>query len=368
MTVMHRWIRVALACVILALGASHARGIPIQNLVRIKGHERNVLTGLGIVVGLNGTGDESDDSLVAARPYAELLRNLGDPVGRISELAEADAYAIVEVTMEIPATGVREGDRLDVAVNTLFNAESLDGGRLVVSMLRAPGPDSPDKMPLAYANGPITIEGSNPRSGVVHDGGQMLADIRTNPVTDAGTITLVLDDQYAGYPVATTIAGAINGEFVLEGYPDVAYVEDAKNVKVLVPEADRPRPAQFIASMMTIPIDPSMIRTEARIVVNEKRGIILVTGDVVVSPVAITHQGLSITSVTPKQPPTPENPQVEERRWAEMDTTNANGRTGTRLEKLLQAFDQLNVSVDDQIAIIHELKKTGALHAEIVTE
>jgi flagellar P-ring protein precursor FlgI len=168
--------------------------------------------------------------------------------------------------------------------------------------------------------------------------------------------------------VATTIAGAINGEFVLDGYPDVAYVEDAKNVKVKLPKADLARPAQFIAAMMTIPIDPSMIRTEARIVVNENRGIILVTGDVMVGPVAITHEGLSITSITPEPQPTPDEPQVEEKRWAQLDTTNTRGRTATRLDRLLQAFDQLNVSVSDQIAIIHELKKTGALHAEIVTE
>jgi len=368
MTALPRMFSTVLIGVIFALGAGNAYAITIQNLVRIKGHERNVLTGMGIVVGLNGTGDESDDSLVAARPYAQLLKNLGNPVINVQELAEANAYAIVEVTMEIPATGVREGDRLDVFINTLFNAESLQGGRLVVSMLRPPGPDSPDNAPLAYANGPITIEGDNPRSGVVHNGGQMLADIRTNPVTANGTITLVLKDQYAGYPVATTIAGAVNGEFVLDGYPDVAYVEDAKNVKVKVPEADRARPAQFLAAMMTIPIDPSMIRTEARIVVNEKRGIILVTGDVMVGPVAITHEGLSITSITPEPQPTPDEPQVEETRWAELDTTNTQGRTATRLDRLLQAFEQLNVSVSDQIAIIRELKKTGALHAEIVSE
>src|SRR5690606_4765565 len=127
----------------------------IQDLVRIKGHERNVLTGMGIVIGLNGTGDNSKDSLLAVRPYAELLKNLGNPVMSLDELIKADAYALVEVSMNIPPTGVREGDRLDVQVATLFNAKSLAGGRLIVSPLRLPRPDVPDLEPLAFAEGSI---------------------------------------------------------------------------------------------------------------------------------------------------------------------------------------------------------------------
>ncbi len=354
----------------IALGAIIAptSATTVQDLVRIKGHERNVLTGMGIVIGLDGTGDQSRDSLVAARPYAQLMQNLGNPIASIDDLAKADAYALVQVTLEIPATGVREGDRLDVYVETLFNATSLAGGRLVVSMLRPPLPDSPDLMPMAYASGAIAIEGINPRSGVVRLGGQMLQDIRTNPVSPNGTITLVLKDQYAGYPVATTIAAAINDEFVLEGYADVARVEDAKNIRIIIPPADRPRPAQFIAVLMTIPIDPSLLQTEARIVINEKQGIILVSGNVEIGPVGITHRGLSITSITPEPEPNEFNPLVETRTWTGIDTTDRRSRASTRLVDLLRALDQLNVGVNDQIAIIHELKKTGALHAQVVVD
>jgi flagellar P-ring protein precursor FlgI len=368
-------------CAILALSAvfAHASSVlatTVQDLVRIKGQERNVLTGMGIVVGLNGTGDTSKDSFVAARPYAQLLTNLGDPVASVEELAKADAYAIVNVTMEVPPAGVREGDQLDVRVSTLFNAKSLAGGRLVVSLLRLPKPDSPDLVPMAFGEGPIVLEGANPRNGVVRNGGQMLMDIRTNPVTRAGTMTIVLKDQYAVYPVAMTIANAINDEFDVDvsnghsgsGGPDVAVVEDAKNIKVLLPPADRDRPAQFIATLMTIPIDPSLIQTEARIVINERQGIILVTGNVQIGPVAITHKGLTITSITPPPQPTPDNPLLETTRWTGIDTTDKLSRNSTRLEELLDAFKTLSVPVSDQIAIIYELRKTGVLHAEIVHE
>lgn len=357
-----------ISLVVLALRASAAQATSVQDLVRMKGHERAVLTGMGIVVGLNGTGDESNDSLLAARPYAELLRNLGYPIEDISELADADSYALVNITMEIPPMGARDGDRRTVRVQSLFNATSLEGGQLIVSPLRLPRRDSPDLMPLAFAEGPILIEGDNPRHAIVRDGGQMIADVRNEVVQPDGTLTLVLEEPYAIYPVATTIAQSINRRFNLSGMADIAAVEDARNIRVRVPEADRAHPAPFIAAMLTINIHPSRLQTAARIVINETRGIILVTGDVFVGPVGVRANGLSITNIVPEPEPSPENPIAVTTDWANVDTTDRTSRASTRLVDLLRAFDQLKVPVGDQIAIIHEMHKTGALHAEIVIE
>jgi flagellar P-ring protein precursor FlgI len=355
------------SCAVLALGASTATGATIQDLVRIKGHENNVITGMGLVIGLDGTGDTHRDSLIAARPYGSLLRNYGNALVTLKELDDADAFAVVQVSMDIPPEGVREGDRIDVNIATLYNATSLEGGVLVVSPLRLPLPDAPDLVPLAVAWGPVVVEGTNPRTGVVRAGGQMLSDIRTNPVTSAGTLGLVLEDQYAGYPVASIIASAINDEFLLDGRGRIAVVEDAKNIKVLVPAMERANPAEFIAALMTTVIDPSLIQTEARIVINEREGIILVTGNVEIAPVGITHRGLSINSITPGPGAgSPAAGSLGAGRWTGLDTIGRESRNATRLLDLLQALDQLMVPVEDQIAIIYELKKTGALHAEIV--
>jgi len=212
----------------------------------------------------------------------------------------------------------------------------------------------------------------------VRAGGQMLTDIRTQPITPSGTMGLILKDQYASYPVATTIAAVINDEFGIDGLSQIALVEDAKNIKVLVPAAERSDPANFIATLVTIAIDPSLIQTEARIIINEREGIIVVTGNVEISPVGITHKGMAISSITPgfgtqalpglagaaAGPGQASRP----RRWAGLDTTGGQSRNSTRLLDLLAAFDQLMVPVEDQIAIIYELRKTGALHAEIISE
>ncbi|MCH7545622.1 MAG: flagellar basal body P-ring protein FlgI [Planctomycetes bacterium] len=353
---------------ILARSAGNACAATVQDLVRIKGHEQNVLIGMGIVIGLNGTGDSSKDSLLTARPYAQLFKNLGNMPVSVDELADADSYALVQVTMRIPAMGVREGDRLDVSLNTLFNAEDLTGGRLVVSLLRLPGPDTGDSLIFAFAEGPLIIESDNLRSALVRDGGQMLKDIRVDPVGPNGVIELVLNAEYAGFPVATTIADAINDEFLIDGYSDIAMVMDAKNIRVLMPNADRAYPAQFIATLLMIPIESSLIQTRARIVINERQGIIAVTGMVEIGPVAVTHRGLTITSVTPKPESTLENPVLKTSRWAGLDTTDKQTRSSTRLVDLLDALDRLNVPVQDQIAIIYELKRTGVLHAEIIHE
>ncbi len=362
---------------VVALGASAAHATTIQELVRIKGQENNVITGMGLVIGLNGTGDDARDALIAARPYGELLRNYGNAALSVAELAEADAYAIVQVTMEIPAAGVREGDRIDVFVDTLFNATSLEGGRLVVSPLRLPLPDSNELLPMAIATGSVIVQGDNPRAGIVRRGGQMLTDIRTSPVTPSGTMGLILKDQYASYPVATTIAAVINDEFAMDGLSRIAIVEDAKNIKVLVPAVERADPGNFIATLVTIAIDPSLIQTEARIIINEREGIIIVTGNVEISPVGITHKGMAISSITPGLGAqalsglpggAAGQARTTPRRWAGLDTTGRQSRSSTRLLDLLAAFDQLMVPVEDQIAIIYELRKTGALHAEIVSE
>lgn len=351
---------------ILALAAAPARATTVQDLVRIKGLERNVVQGMGIVVGLNGTGDNSKRSEVTARAYAEFFRNMQNEVVSPEELIKSDTYAIVNVTMEIPGTGAREGDRLDVTVDTIYNARSLAGGRLIVSVLYLPLPLNIRGGPVATANGAIVIEGINPRSGVIRGGGQMMQDIFTNPLGPDGTVALVLHEQYAGYPNATTIAGAINDEFAADGITDVASVIDAQNVRIVLPEADRRRPAEFIATMLTIAVDPTLIQNEARIVINEKQGIILVTGNVEVGPVGIAHRGLTITTIAPPPVPTPEDPLLTVTRWTGIDTTDRNSRGSTKLLDLIKAFDQINVPVGDQIAIIYELKKTGALHAEIV--
>lgn len=359
-----------LASAILALlGAGVASAASVQEIVRVKGHERNTFSGIGIVIGLNGTGDQNKDSYVAARPFAQFLKNLDASVANLDELRKTSSFAVVQVSMNLPALGAAEGDRFDVSVSSLFNAKSLAGGTLVVSMLRVPVPDASEIPVMAFAQGPVEIAGASPRDGVVRLGGQMLRSIVGNPVQPDGSVVLVLREEFAGYPVASALTTIINEEMALLGERQVARADDAKTIRLRVPSRDRSDPTSFLARVLTFHVDPSLLRTPARVVLNEREGIIVVTDTVEIRPVAITHAGLQITTITPEPIGTPEFPVATTTRWAGVGTQAAPGSPGsTRLADLLRALDQLDVPARDQIAIIYELRRSGALTAEIVNE
>jgi len=362
-------LRRILPAILALLATSLAAGATIQELARVKGHERNTIVGMGIVIGLNGTGDKNKDSLVAARPFAQYLKNLDASVANLEELRRTDSFAIVQVSMTIPPTGAAEGDRFDVSVSSLFNAKSLAGGTLIVSMLRVPLPDASEVPVMAYAQGPVEINGANPRDGIVRLGGQMLRSIIGDPLQPDGSVLLVLRDEFAGYPVASAVTAVINEEMALLGERSVARVEDAKSIRLRVPARDRADPSGFLARVLTFHVDGTLLRTPARVVVNEREGIIVVTDNVEIRPVAVTHAGLQITTISPEPIGTPEFPVAVTTRWAGMASGSPSSSPGsTRLTDLLRALDQLDVPVRDQISIIYELRRSGALSAEIVNE
>ena len=330
---------------ILALCAGSAEAATVQDLVRLKGHHQNTFTGLGLVVGLNGTGDTSKDSFVALRAYAQFLKHLGNPVPDVAELTDADAFAIVHVTMNVPPAGATEGDRLDVAVDKLYNATSLQGGRLISSFLRLPLPDDPNLMLYAVAEGALVLENeADPASAVVYEGGQLLASVEQSVISEDGLITLVLDHQYASFPIATMLADVLNSEEQLTGRDGrrIAAVLNAKTVVVRIPEADLADPAAFIATLMTRQIDSSFLHTQmpGRVVINERAGIITVTGNVEIGPVGITHDNLKLTPAAAGG--------GTDGGFVNLDTTDRTTRNSQQLNELLSALNQLKVPVKDQ--------------------
>src|SRR5690606_19606832 len=109
----------------------------------------------------------------------------------------------------------------------------------------------------------------------------------------------------------------------------------------------------------------AMRRLPARVVCDTQTGAILITGDVRVSPVAITHKHLSISTVFPVVPPTPAEPRIQESRWVGVET-EATEAESTRLQDLLDAMDRLDVDVGDQIQILRMLHSAGKLHGELI--
>src|SRR6476469_5641180 len=132
-----RTIPYILLCVLLA---PWAHAVKIADITRLSGQRSNVLTGLGLVYGLKGTGD-GGDFMPAIRPLAAMLSKYANP-STVKELANAQNVAVVAITATLPPDGVRDGESLDCYVMTMGAATSLKGGRLFVAPMQGPLPGS----------------------------------------------------------------------------------------------------------------------------------------------------------------------------------------------------------------------------------
>jgi flagellar P-ring protein precursor FlgI len=344
--------------ILMLLFASPAFAVKVADITRIGGQRSNVLTGLGLVYGLKGTGD-GGSFLPAIRPLASMLGKFSD-TSTIQELSGVQNVALVSLTATVPSNGVRDGDHIDVYVTSLGDAGSLRGGRLFVTPMQGPLPGSGI---FALSEGPLVLEDpSTPTVGVVKGGCVMEADLPAKYIEN-GRFTLILEDPSASWTMASTIAKIINDAGDGDVGETLAIAIDPKNVVVTIPKSELERPDSFISRVQRLPVP--MLPTEARVTINDRTGTIIMTGDVEISPVVISHKGLTITTIAPLPIPSPRNPVLTSRDVVALDTTN---QGGAKLQDLVNALDQLKVSSEDRIAIVKELYKTGKLHAKLVIE
>jgi flagellar P-ring protein precursor FlgI len=357
MNLMRKTPHLALVLCVLGFGAV-ARAVKIADITHIDGQRSNILTGLGLIYGLKGTGD-GGDFMPAVKPLVTMLNKFNDPA-TVAELSKVQNVAVVSLIATVPKNGVRHGDKLDVYVMSLGDATSLRGGRLFVTPMQG---SIPNGGMFALSAGPVSVEDpSTPTVGVVKEGCVMEVDLQQSYV-DNGKFKLILEDPAASWTTSSLIARTINGAESENG-ETIAYAVDPKEVDVNVPPPERDRPDGFISRIeqLTVPMIPS----EARVQINERTGTLIVTGDVEISPVVISHKGLTITTVAPPPVPTAANPVVKNRDVVALDTVSGGGNA--RLQDLVNALEELKVPVDDRITIVKELYKTGKLHAKLIVE
>lgn len=355
----------ALVLAVALAVAPAARAGDLQEYVRLKGYEGNRLVGVGLVYGLNKTGDSMKDSTVTSQPYAQLLANLGNIRSDARNLAKTKSIALVFITAEIPSTGARSDDRFDIEIGTIGTATSLAGGQLVTSFLKSSvvPADRSAWVPYAVADGALEVDTETPTKARVRGGARMVRDIMLSPF-EGDTVALVLHPQYAGLPTAAAIADLVNDELSLSGFSDVARVEDQGTVRVRIPSEAQSDPYGFVARMMTFPVPGDLIRTPARVVIDRANKVITVDERVEFRPAAVTAANLRITTITPPIEPTPEQPLADTVAWAAVATGEAQ-KQSMKLRTLLDALNELDVPFETQVAIIHALKRQNALKGEI---
>lgn len=327
----------------------------VGDITRLSNDRTNKLQGLGLVIGLKGTGDGGDYQ-PAIRPLAETLAKFSNAAS-VAELSKVKNVALVQIEAEIPVNA-RAGDKFDVKVASMGSASSLKGGRLFICPMMGPIPTGEV---FALASGPVVLEDpSTPTTGIVRNGGQMETDIPVEMIDPGGRFTLVIDGPSASWATASMIATVINGE---EDGSTWAVAIDPKNVVVTIPPSQREAPDIFIARVQGMPMP--RVPVEARVTINDRTGTMILTGDVTISPVIITHNGLTISTRLPAVQPTERTPVIKSEEWLKLDPDAAGG---AKLQDLLSALDQLKVPAADKISIVQQLHKTGKLHAKLIVE
>ncbi len=352
----------------LALGA----GAPAQAAVRVKditdleGARSNYLYGVGLVVGLNGTGSKSNSTL---RMATDMLAKLSVNTPRLQDFKSGN-ISMVAVTAEI-GPWARKGTKLDVTVSVLDDATSLLGGTLMLTPL-----SGADGVVYVVAQGAVSVGGFRfrgeaasaqqnvPSVGRVVGGGLVECEAPGKILCNGALHILLRDPDFVTAPA---IARAIN-----ERFPFTAMTLDAGRVAVAVPPDWLHDPITFAGEIGLLEVNPDV---PARVVFNERTGTIVVGQNVKVATVAIQHGNLNIL--------TTESPQVSQPLPFSRGRTTVVPRTdlnvtpqqggglhvvrGTvTVNELARALNALGASPMDIIAIFQALKQAGALHAELI--
>lgn len=341
----------------------------LKDLVTLAGATPMQITGYGIVVGLDRTGDRARGRRSA--PYtvqsiANMLKNFGIAVDP-TLLNTRNAAAVMVTTLLDPFSG--PGSQLDVTVSALGDARSLSGGVLLQTPLVNPG----TQQVYAIAQGPIStgaiqassagssVKINNTNTGRIPNG----AIVQTPPPLniDDGQVSLVL--RRPDFTNADRIAQAIEGV-----YPDIATVEHAGLIQLDIP-AGVESPAALMASLEGINVD---VNVPARVVINERTGTIVAGGNIRISEVMVTYGSVIVsTQQQPvfSQPPPLSGGETQRGTVGSANIEEEGVRTvvlepNTDVNQLAAALNELGLTARDVIAIFQSIDRAGALQGELV--
>ncbi|MFN0191032.1 MAG: flagellar basal body P-ring protein FlgI [Aestuariivirga sp.] len=341
----------------------------IKDITIVQGIRDNQLVGYGLVIGLAGTGDSFKNSPFTEQSMRSMLRRMG--VGVEPGSMKSKNVAAVAVTSTLPPF-VAEGSRLDVEVSSLGDASSLIGGILVMTPLIAA-----DGEAYAVAQGPLhtnaiaasgqaaSVTKGVPTSARIPNGAIIEKD-HTADINQIGSVNLVL--QNADFKSATNIADVINAYAKKRYKTAIAQEKDYRTVVIQ-------RPKDVMVTRLIAEIGELQVEADinARIVIDEKNGTIVIGSNVRILPVAVAHGSMMITVTEEPRISQPE-PLSDGVTAVEPSTTievtQENGPVavlnGPTLGQLVSGLNQMGLKPPDILAILQSIKASGALQAELV--
>ncbi len=342
--------------------------VRVKDIGFFEGIRDNQLVGYGIVVGLNGTGDTLNNSPFTSESLISMLERLG--VNTRTYKMDTKNVAAVMVTAKLHAFA-RQGTHLDVHVSALGNAKSLLGGTLLVTPLHGA-----DGEVYAVAQGAVSASGFSasgkkqsvvkgvPTNGRIPNGGIIEKEVKY----DIGKLSkLKLGLLNPDFTTALRVSEKVNEVF---GRP-IARAVDSARISVDVPQDFNGRVVEFITRVEQLTVQPD---TPARVVVDDKEGIVVMGENVQISPVAVSHGSLNINiteleSISQPGPFSQGDTQRTEATSLQIDDGSNQKlvyipRT-TTLKDLVDALNAIGVSPRDLISILTSIKAAGALQAEL---
>jgi len=340
--------------------------VRLKDIAQVQGARDNQLTGMGILTGLNGTGDSSKVGSAMIRNFLERMQ-LSIDAGEL----DAKNVALVTVTATLPALA-QPGTRIDCIVSSLADAKSLQGGVLQQTPLFGA-----DRIVYAVAQGPVAIGGfaAGGAAAGVQKGHPTVAQLPNGALVErAVKATLTIDDEVTiclREPDFTTVARL--AEAINERVPGAARTSADGTIRVTVPPEARKagRLVPFLAQLEDVRVRPD---APARVVLNERTGTIVAGAHVRIGQVAITHGSLVFItkqSADVSQPGPMSRGETVVVPNQEVDVRVSQSRV-TVIEETLtvadvaRALNALGATPNDIVTIFQALKRAGALPAELV--
>jgi len=365
------WVRglATLVLIALALTGIPAQAVRIKEVAAIQGVRSNSLTGYGLVVGLDGTGDQTTQMPYTTQSLSNYMQQLGITLPAGSAQLQLKNVAAVIVTAQLPAFA-QPGQTIDINVSSIGNAKSLKGGTLVTTPLRGV-----DGEIYALAQGNLVVGGAGASAGgskvqINHlsagriPGGAQVERSVPTPLQDGDTISLGLNAS--DFQTARHVAAAINNKLG----NGIARALDGRTVQVKAPNDPNAR-VNFIADLEELSIE-SMVPA-AKVVMNTRTGSIVLNQAVTLGPCAIAHGNLSVTiSSTPviSQPNALSGGQTVVAQKSDIQIKQDPGiimnlPASPQLADVVRALNALGATPQDLLAILQAIKAAGALNAEL---
>lgn len=359
-----------LLALLLAVSASDADAERVKDLADVQGVRSNALVGYGLVVGLDGTGDQTTQAPFTVQSLESMLKQLGVTVSTTTN-PQLKNVAAVAVHAELPAFS-KPGQTIDVTVASIGNAGSLRGGSLLLTPMKGA-----DGQTYALAQGNVIVGGFGvsgkdgsrisvnvPSAGRIPNGASVE---RVVPSAFTNGPEVLLNLHRADFTTATRLASGINT--ALGG--EQAHAVDAVTVAVQAP-VDANQRVAFLSAIENIEVNPG--DAPARVIINSRTGTVVISSYVQVMPAAVAHGNLSVTitersGVSQPQPFSQGTTQVVP--TSSIQVSEGSGHifkfdAGVNLDDIVRAINQVGAAPGDLVAILEALKEAGALRAELV--